>query len=253
MRAMNAETAVLDDARARVAEARAVAVLTGAGISAESGVPTFRGASGLWRTHRAEDLATPGAFARDPRLVWEWYDWRRGLVAAAAPNAGHRALVALERRVPSFTLVTQNVDGLHARAGSRHLIHLHGSLWTLRCVQCGAEREDRTTPLPALPPRCACGGLERPGVVWFGERLPAGALERAAAAVAAADVVLVVGTSAVVWPAAGLVPLALDRGVAVIEVNVDATAFSDRTIGLRGPAVTILPRLVGPADDVTER
>jgi NAD-dependent deacetylase len=241
---MRSDLAILADARARLDAARAVAVLTGAGISAESGVPTFRGASGLWRTHRAEDLATPGAFARDPRLVWEWYDWRRGLVGAAEPNPGHRALVALERRVPAFTLVTQNVDGLHARAGSRNVIHLHGSLWMLRCVGCGAEREDRTAPLPALPPRCACGALERPGVVWFGEPLPAGALERAAEAVATADVVLVVGTSAVVWPAAGLVPLALDRGVPVIEVNVEATTFSDRTIGLRGPAGTILPRLV---------
>jgi NAD-dependent deacetylase len=244
---MPAELDPLVHARARLARARAVAVLTGAGISAESGVPTFRGASGLWRTHRAEDLATPGAFARDPRLVWEWYDWRRGLVEAAEPNAGHRALVELERRVPAFTLVTQNVDGLHARAGSRNLIHLHGSLWTLRCVRCGAEREDRTTPLPALPPRCRCGGLERPGVVWFGETLPDGALERAAAAVAAADLVLVVGTSAVVYPAAGLVPLALDRGVPVIEVNLEDTTFSDRTIGLRGPAGTILPALVGDA------
>ncbi len=150
-------------------QARSVAVLTGAGVSAESGVPTFRGNNGLWRQYRAEDLATPGAFARDPKLVWEWYDWRRGLIAQAQPNAGHRALVELEKRVPSFTLITQNVDGLHELAGSRNVLEVHGSIWKVRCTSCERERMDRRTPLPEIPPKCECGALLRPGVVWFGE------------------------------------------------------------------------------------
>jgi NAD-dependent protein deacetylase/lipoamidase len=235
-------------AREAVGRARRVVALTGAGISAESGIPTFRGSGGLWRMFRPEDLATPEAFARDPRLVWEWYDWRRGLVAAAEPNDGHRALVELEARCEAFTLVTQNVDGLHHRAGSRHLIPLHGDLWTLRCTGCGAERIDRRTPLPELPPRCSCGAIERPGVVWFGESLPEGALERGARAVRDADLFLLVGTSAAVWPAAGLAEVALEARVPVIEVNPEATPFSDRVLALRGRAGDLLPRLLaGPA------
>lgn len=239
----------LERARALMARARRVAVLTGAGVSAESGVPTFRGAGGLWRTHRPEDLATPEAFARDPKLVWEWYDWRRGLIAAAKPNPAHHALVELERRVPSFMLATQNVDGLHQAAGSRDPILLHGDIWTLRCVGCGEERLDRRATLPELPPRCACGGLLRPGVVWFGEPLPEGALERAAAAVAEAEVLLLVGTSAVVWPAAGLGEVALGREIPVIEVNPEPTAYSGRGIALAGRAGEVLPELVGPSPE----
>ena len=138
-------------------QARSVAVLTGAGVSAESGVPTFRGSNGLWKQYRAEDLATPGAFARDPKLVWEWYDWRRGLIAPAQPNAGHRALVELERRVPSFTLITQNVDGLHELAGSGNVLEVHGSIWNVRCMSCAHQQVDRRTPLPQIPPKCECG------------------------------------------------------------------------------------------------
>ena len=234
----------VEKAHRTLAAARAIAVLTGSGISAESGIPTFRGAGGLWRSFRPQDLATPAAFARDPRLVWEWYDWRRGLVAAAKPNAAHEALVRLERRVEVFTLATQNVDGLHALAGSRDVITLHGDLWTLRCTACGREEEDRRVPLPELPPRCGCGGLLRPGVVWFGESLNAGALERASAAAASADVLLLVGTSAVVWPAAGLGEVAIGAGVPVIEINPERTVYSDRVLSLAGPAGEILPRLV---------
>jgi NAD-dependent deacetylase len=241
-----AKLPALERARALLAGARRVAVLTGAGVSAESGVPTFRGAGGLWRDHRPEDLATPDAFARDPRLVWEWYDWRRGLVAAARPNPAHDALARLERRCERFTLATQNVDGLHRLAGSHQVILLHGDLWTVRCTGCGTEREDRRVPLPELPPRCACGGLLRPGVVWFGEPLPEGALERAAAAAATADVLLLVGTSAVVWPAAGLGDVALGAGVPVIEVNPEPTAYADRAISLAGRAGEVLPQLVDP-------
>src|SRR5574342_704349 len=193
----------LGEARARLHSARRVLALTGAGISAESGVPTFRGHEGLWRQFRPEDLATPQAFARDPRLVWEWYAWRRERIGDVRPNAGHEALARLEARVPEFLLATQNVDGLHASAGSRRLIELHGSIWQLRCVGCGLSREERGV-LGELPPRCACGALLRPGVVWFGENLPEDGLLKAFEAARAADVVLVVGTSSLVYPAAAL-------------------------------------------------
>ena len=157
------------EAGQRLRAARRVVALTGAGISAESGVPTFRGPGGLWRQYRPEDLATPEAFARDPRLVWEWYAWRRETIAPLRPNAAHDALVALEKRTPEFLLATQNVDGLHAAAGSRRIVELHGTIWRLRCTSCGEERDDRRVPLAEIPPRCDCGALLRPGVVWFGE------------------------------------------------------------------------------------
>ena len=236
---------MLEKAREWIREARSVAVLTGAGISAESGVPTFRGPGGLWRQYRPEDLATPKAFRRDPRLVWEWYDWRRQRIAQARPNAGHEALVRLERSKPRFWLITQNVDGLHERAGSRRVIKLHGDIWLVRCVVCGREQRDERVPLPELPPRCACGGLLRPGVVWFGEALPPGAWEAAEPAVREAEVLLVVGTSAVVYPAAGLIPLAQACGARVIEVNPQETPMSARLdCSLRGPAGEILPALI---------
>ncbi len=155
-----------------------MAVLTGAGISAESGIPTFRGAGGLWRKYRSENLATPEAFARDPELIWEWYDWRRSVIATAEPNAGHRALAELERRATHFTLVTQNVDGLHDRAGSRRLLKVHGDIWSLRCTACKREWQDLRPSLPELPPLCACGKMGRPGVVWFGEALSGGRARR---------------------------------------------------------------------------
>jgi NAD-dependent deacetylase len=232
-------------ARQWLQSASSVVVLTGAGISAESGVPTFRGPGGLWRERRPEQLATPEAFDRDPRLVWEWYDWRRSVLAKAEPNAGHRALVRLENRAARFTLVTQNVDGLHDRAGSRNVVKLHGDIWTVACLGCGRESRDERIPLPELPPRCECGGMLRPGVVWFGEPLPREAWERAERATEEAEVFLVVGTSAVVYPAAGLVPLAKARGARVIECNMEETPFSsslDRS--LRGRAGEILPALI---------
>lgn len=235
----------MDRIRDWLASASSIAVLTGAGISAESGIPTFRGAGGLWRRYRAEDLATPEAFARDPKLVWEWYDWRRGVIAEAVPNAGHRALAELERRAPDFTLITQNVDGLHDRAGSGRILKVHGDIWTLRCADCGREREDRRASIPALPPRCECGGIERPGVVWFGEALPGAVWLRAQKAAARADVFLVVGTSAVVYPAAGLAGMAKSKGAKVIEINIaetPATGIADAS--LRGSAAEILPGLV---------
>jgi NAD-dependent deacetylase len=217
-----------------------VAVLTGAGVSAESGIPTFRSNGGYWQQHRFEDLATPEAFHRDPKFVWTWYEERRRAIAKAKPNAGHRALAALEKQKPSFTLITQNVDGLHDLAGSKNIIKLHGDIWTVRCLKCGQEHVDRSE-LNDLPPRCECGGMLRPGVVWFGEALPPGAIERATETVREADVLIVAGTSAQVYPAAGLIPLAK----AVIEINPEATPFSDDvTFSLRGTSAEILPALL---------
>ncbi len=235
----------VSDAREWLRGANAVAVLTGAGISAESGVPTFRGAAGLWREYRPEELATPEAFARDPKLVWEWYSWRRGLIADTKPNPGHEALVEIERRIERFALVTQNVDGLHDKAGSRNILKVHGDIWMLRCMSCGREERDERLEFPELPPRCGCGGGLRPGVVWFGEPLPLGIWEAAEQAVSECDVMLVVGTSAVVYPAAGLAPLAQAAGAKVIEVNLEETPFSSRLdCSLRGKSGEILPQLI---------
>jgi NAD-dependent deacetylase len=235
----------LDQARDWLTQATSVAVLTGAGISAESGVPTFRGAGGLWKEHKPEELATAEAFGRDPRLVWEWYNWRRELIAKAVPNPGHKALVQLEIRKPRFTLITQNVDGLHDLAGNGKILKLHGDIWRMRCTTCGANFPNRRVPLPKIPPHCACGGLARPGVVWFGEPLPDGMMKEAEHAVAAAQVVLVVGTSAVVFPAASLVPFAKQAGAKVIEINTEPTAATKLVdCALQGPAGELLPKLL---------
>ncbi len=237
----------LEQARSWLAAARSIAVLTGAGISAESGIPTFRGPGGLWNNHRPEDLATPQAFARNPKLSWEWYDWRRQRVSAARPNPGHCALATLESQAAELTLITQNVDGLHRAAGSRNLIELHGSIWRIRCLDCGREIENRAVPLSPLPPLCACGGLMRPAVVWFGEALPADAIHLAAQAARSCDLFLVCGTSAVVYPAAALPDQAVSAGARVIEINIEPTPFTNYAhLSLRGKCGEILPQLIVP-------
>jgi len=239
-------TTAVSEAASRLRAAERVLVLTGAGISAESGVPTFRGPQGLWRQFRPEDLATPEAFAREPRLVWEWYAWRRELIAPLQPNAAHRALAALESRVPSCLLATQNVDGLHAAAGSRRMVELHGTIWGLRCTGCGRAGEDRRLSFPELPPRCGCGAILRPDVVWFGEPLPEAAVGAAFEAARRADVVLVVGTSSLVYPAASLPEVARAAGAFVIEVNPERTPLSPLAhVSLRGTAAAHVPALVG--------
>lgn len=223
-----------------------MAVLTGAGSSAESGVPTFRGAGGHWQRFRPQDLASPEAFERDPEFVWSWYDARRSDVAAVAPNAGHYALARLEARINDCTVITQNVDGLHQAAGSANVVELHGSLWRLRCVACGAQPLDRRTPMPVLPPRCQrCSGLLRPAVVWFGEMLSEEALAASEAACERAEVVLVAGTSATVQPAASLPLLGKGNGAYIVEVNTEETPLTpEADVSLRGKTAQLLPMLV---------
>lgn len=229
----------------RLRVAGRITVLTGAGISAASGVPTFRGPGGLWRSFRPEELATAEAFERDPRLVWEWYDWRRGLIARCEPNAAHEVLAQWSRH-PGFTLITQNVDGLHERVGSEHVIRFHGSIWRLKCWdECGrAEWDDRTVPIDPLPAHCPdCGGLARPAVVWFGESIDPRVLHACDAAVEC-DVFLSIGTSSVVYPAAALVHAARRRRAFTVEINPQATeAAAAVDVAIEVPAEHALPRL----------
>jgi len=241
--------AELAAAAAALRQARDVAVLTGAGISAESGIPTFREAlTGLWERYRPEALATPEGFLRDPQLVWAWYRARRQAIAGAKPNPGHHALVAIERRVPRFTLITQNVDGLHRQAGHRELIELHGNIERVKCFDCG--RAPAAFDDPEAVPRCArCGGLLRPDVVWFGEMLPERAIARAQDAAQRCDLFLSVGTSNVVEPAASLPWIAARRGATVLVVNI---TDSGQQIGphihhLLGRSGEVLPALVAAA------
>jgi NAD-dependent deacetylase len=226
--------------------ARRVTILTGAGISAESGVPTFRDAqTGLWTRYKPEELATPEAFRRHPKLVWDWYTWRRQLVRKAQPNPGHRALVELERRIPDFTLITQNVDGLHQRAGSQRVLELHGNLFRNKCFQEGMLIESWEND-EANPPQCFhCGAWLRPDVVWFGEPLPVALLAEADVAAAQSEVFFSIGTSTLVYPAAELPFLALSNAATVVEINPQYTPLSAQaTFSLRGTAGELLPKLV---------
>lgn len=229
---------------AALRDARHVCVLTGAGVSAESGVPTFREAQdGLWAQYRAEELATPDAFLADPALIWRWYRWRRQIVTEAQPNPGHIALARLAKFVPRLTLVTQNVDNLHQRAGSRDVIEFHGNIFEDRCY---ADRTlhvgDESLDVPVCPD---CGGHLRPGVVWFGEAIPEHALEQSCAAAADCDVFLSVGTSSLVYPAAGLVDLARQNGAVVAEINPNPTMHAAHfDFALAGNSGAVLPKLV---------
>ena len=238
----------------RLREAKRVTVLTGAGVSAASGVPTFRGAAGMWKQFRPEELATPAAFARDPQTVWEWYDWRRQLIAQAAPNDAHRVLAKWETRFRAFTLVTQNVDGLHERAGSTRLLRYHGSIWqmqcTARCPRAPEQWEDLRAPLPELPPPCPyCGALARPGVVWFGEPIPPATQTAASEAAARADVFLAVGTSSVVYPAAGLLHEAAHHGAFTAEINLEPTEASTAVhVAIQAPAEVLLKEIDAALD-----
>jgi NAD-dependent deacetylase len=229
-----------------VRNARRVVALTGAGISAESNIPTFREAqTGLWEKYDPTELATPQAFKRNPRLVWDWYRWRRELIRAAEPNPGHVALLEMEARIPAFTLVTQNVDGLHRVAGSKNVLELHGNIMLTKCFDCGRGVEIEAENPDELPYCPDCGGLLRPDVVWFGENLSAKAIEGAMQAARQAKVFFSIGTSALVQPAASLPLYALQAGATVVEVNPAETPLSAQAqFVLRGPAGEVLPALV---------
>jgi NAD-dependent deacetylase len=249
--------AIPPDLIAALQQARHVVVFTGAGVSAESGIPTFRDAlTGLWQRFDAEDLATPDAFRRDKELVWGWYEWRRMQVLRSLPNPAHIAIAALARLVPKLTVVTQNVDDLHERAGSGDVLHLHGSLHSPRCFVCGRayllppgipqepEGGRRLSPPPCKP----CGGAIRPGVVWFGEGLPEEVLDAAFAAARACDLLFAIGTSGLVQPAARIPWLANQAGAKVVQVNPTATSLDGEcTWTLRGAAGALMPNLLQTA------
>lgn len=235
----------IKEAKAIIDNASSITVLTGAGISAESGIPTFRGEDGLWRKFRSEELATQEAFQRDPKLVWEWYDWRRGLVKEAMPNPGHYALVNLENEKTNFTLVTQNIDGLHQLTGNRNIIEMHGNLWQIRCTRCGVVEENHDVPLKEIHPKCKnCDALGRPNVVWFGEMIPMSIIDNILIAIDKCQVMLIVGTSGIVEPAASMGLVAKHTGKTVIEVNLETTPNSSHyDISILGKSGEILPML----------
>ena len=261
----------IDRARRLLGSASRILILTGAGVSAESGVPTFRGSDGLWRTHRPEALATPQAFQADPRLVWEWYGWRRERVGACRPNAAHLAIARLTLRNADARLVTQNVDGLHELALAEAVsegnfpedsaaraapIRLHGSIFRTRCTGCGDRTSDRhpvEVRSEASLPRCGkCAALLRPDVVWFGEGLDPEILRKAMERAETAEVCLVVGTSGIVHPAASLPLLTRESGGVVVEVNTESTPLTEVAVSsIRGQAGQILPRLLTVERDPT--
>ena len=251
---MNSHSPIAQDLIVALQQARHIVVFTGAGVSAESGIATFRDAlTGLWQRFDAEDLATPEAFVRDPERVWGWYEWRRMQVLQAQPNPAHRAIAELARHVPKLTVVTQNVDDLHERAGSAGVLHLHGSLQAVRCFDCG-RAHSLGSDIPQEPdggrrlhpPACRhCGGLIRPGVVWFGESLPPDVLDAAFTAAQSCDLLIAIGTSGLVQPAARIPSLARQVGASVLQINPTPTALDDDCDwSLRGAAGRVLPRLL---------
>jgi NAD-dependent deacetylase len=223
-----------------------LAALTGAGISQESGLRTFRDAqTGLWAQYKPEDLASPEAFRRDPKLIWDWYAWRREAVKGVRPNAGHYALVNIEARLPEFTLITQNVDGLHRMAGSKNVLELHGNIQRVRCADCYTFTETWGDDTESVPQCSVCGGLLRPDVVWFGEALPRDQLEAAVEAARTCEVFFSIGTSGVVQPAASLAHAARNRGAVVVEINAEPTPLTHKAnYAFHGKSGVILPKLV---------
>ena len=223
-----------------------VVVLTGAGVSQESGLRTFRDAqTGLWARYKPEDLASPEAFARDPKLVWDWYAWRREAIKGVRPNPGHYALVEMEKRIPQFTLITQNVDGLHRFAGNQNVLELHGNIQKVRCSECRTFTEEWGDDMEGVPTCSVCGGLLRPDVVWFGETLPRAELEAAVTASRAAQVYFSIGTSGVVQPAASLAHAARNNGSVVIEINAEPTPLTPKVdFAFHGKSGEILPALI---------
>ncbi len=223
-----------------------IAVLTGAGVSQESGLRTFRDAqTGLWAQYKPEDLASPEAFARDPKLVWDWYAWRREAIKGVRPNPGHYALVEMENRISQFTLITQNVDGLHRFAGSENVLELHGNIQRVRCSECARFTEVWGDDTEAVPACASCGGMLRPDVVWFGETLPRAELETAVEAARSCQVFFSIGTSGVVQPAASLAHAARNKGAVVVEINAEPTPLTPKVdFAFHGRSGEILPELV---------
>ncbi len=248
LKSLNRTEAILS-AKEIISTHRAIVVLTGAGISAESGVPTFRGKDGYWKNYKAEELATPAAFESDPQLVWEWYDIRRRKLLNVKPNPAHYAIAELEKKSDDFTLITQNVDGLHLIAGSKTALEIHGNIWRVRCTYCGIKEENTQTHFEGLPRCTSCGGLLRPDIVWFGEALPEEVLTEVYNSLNRCDVLIIVGTSGIVQPAASFAYTAKNNGSKVIEVNIEETYLSDISdVKVLGKAGEVLPKIVGGMD-----
>jgi NAD-dependent deacetylase len=226
-------------------------VLTGAGVSAESGIPTFRGVQGLWKNYSATELATPQAFKKDPALVWGWYRWRQGLISKAKPNPAHYALVAMEKIMQHFLLLTQNVDSLHQRAGSKNVLELHGNIFRNRCIKCNRITSYKVTKKASEDnlPRCSCKGLLRPDVVWFGEQIPHAVWQQSQDFLSQADTALICGTSGVVWPAAAIPEIARYNNVKIIEINLEPTPISTIVdLSIQGKAGEVLQRIISALD-----
>jgi NAD-dependent deacetylase len=242
---MSQEVSISDRLKSLLSKKTKVVALTGAGISAESGVPTFRGEDGLWKKFRPEELATFDAFMANPQLVWEWYEYRRKIIEEIKPNPGHLALVDFQNHFEKFDLITQNVDGLHHQAGSKKVIELHGNIMRNKCIRCGRKYDSLERTTEGIPPKCPCGGNIRPDVVWFGEMLPQDAINNAFRVSSECDIFFSVGTSAVVHPAASLPLIAKRNGAYVVEVNIESTEISHLVNeSLFGKAGEILPALV---------
>ncbi len=234
---------MFDNAVRILKNAKKVFILTGAGISAESGIPTFRGKDGLWKNYSATDLATPEAFERNPELVWEWYRWRQEIISKAEPNPAHYALVELENYFEKFLLLTQNVDNLHQRAGSRNVLELHGNIFRTKCLKCGRIDKIEKAKIEKIP-YCKCGGLLRPDVVWFGEAIPQDVWQKSIEFLTTANVAIICGTSGVVWPAAGIPEVAKNYGVKTIEINLESTPITPIVdVSIIAPAGKVLPEI----------